>query len=181
MQLTFNAPSIYSQIYLADASLAVQFAHTSQEEPEHIEQGFCIRQNSVAVSTTTDDDYFITVSHEPVPEEVLNQAIFAVKLPCQFDSGLVFIDGMMSYLDPEVFEQAKQSKAQSIFQQLADDEVAYLFPATGVSAVTFIELPELKLFIYFEEGPSPEPKVIVPHTRFTRRSSFLLTAKDATM
>lgn len=175
MRLAFDTCNIYSQLYLADAKLATTLAYLNQEEAIHFEQGFSVRRNSVAVSTTTTNDrYHVVVSDEPLAPDLLSGAVFAIRLPCEFDSDLVFITGRLGGLEPEELDLAAARSPGELLQH-AVGQLDVLFPAKGVTGVTFVEYSGSKVLIHLSKGPRPAAELLVAYKRFSRRRDFALS------
>jgi len=173
MRLAFDTCNIYSQLYVADARLATTLGYLNEEEAIHFEQGFSVRRNSVAVATTTTNDrYHVEVTDELLSPDMLNRAVFALRLPCEFDSGFVFITGRMARLEPE--DLALANVGGSVEQLNPAGQLEGIFPVNGVTGVTVVEYPGSKVLIQFSKGPPPDAKVLVPYARFSRQKDFAL-------
>lgn len=177
MRIHAESWAMYSQFYIADVAMAVNLDYFNDEVAGHYDQGFSVRRGSVSLTTYCDDEYTLTITDEPPQPTDLEKAIFAIKIPCQFDSGVAFITGMQDMLEEEWATAAilaPESLSQEFLQSLADDKLIYLFPVKGVTAVTFVELPGYNVQLHFERGESSDVQLLVPHEHFPRQSDFLM-------
>jgi hypothetical protein len=173
MRLAFDTCNIYSQLYVADARLATTLSYLNEEEAIHFEQGFSVRRNSVAVATTTPNDrYHVEVSDEPLSPDMLERAVFAIRLPCEFDSGFVFITGRMARMDPE--DLALATVGGSVVQLNPSGQLEGIFPVQGVTGITVVEYPGSKVLIHFSKGPRLDARLLVAYERFSRQRDFAL-------
>lgn len=177
MRIHAESWAMYSQFCISDVPMAVNLDYFNDEKDGHYEQGFSVRRGSISLTTYCDDMYALTITDEPVQPTDLGKAMFAIRIPCQFDSGVVFITGMQSMLEEEWATRAIQvpeSLSQEFLQSLADETLIYLFPVRGVTAVTFIEFPGCNVQMHFERGEASDVQLLVPHEHFPRQSDFLM-------
>lgn len=171
MKLFKKSQSIYSQFYVANGLTST---YLNEEVSEHFEQGFSVRKNSLAFSTLTDDEYSIEISDTDFNVNSLNEALFAIRVPCQFESGFVFVTGAMSPAPIELVEKFKKvNPTESELQQLIRDKGILIFPAMHAASVVFAEFPGqlIKLFIDKEEK---HLKLLVANDSYTKQNNFLL-------
>ena len=162
---------IYSQLYIADGLTS---AYMNEELAEHENQGFSVRRNSVAVQSTVDEQYEVHVTDDAFDESALLDAVFAVRIPCRFDSGFVFVEGMMLPAPVSLVEVfCKEPPTESELQDLANTSNYLIFPAKGVSSLVFVEQAHHLVRVYLERNCPTATRLLVANDQYPRQADFL--------